>query len=118
MKSDPTFMERHGLVRWWKDMGRRYPRDGSCEICGRDTAGLAADAKALGYAPKAWLARLMFDHCHVHLWVRGLLCLPCNTDMGVYDKSLRVRQGEERRSLMTAHARKCPGCAAGPGSGT
>ena len=69
-----TFIERHGLVRWTREIGRHYPRDGSCEICGRSTAELAADAKALGYAPKVWLARLMFDHCHKHLFVRGLLC--------------------------------------------
>lgn len=108
--STGAFIERHGLVLWTREIGRHYPRDGSCEICGRSAAELAADAKALGYAPKAWLARLVFDHCHKHLIVRGLLCTACNTDMGAYDKSRYVRWGEERRPLMAAHARKCPGC--------
>ena len=43
-----SFIERHGLVRWTREIGRHYPRDGSCEICGRTLAELAADAKGLG----------------------------------------------------------------------
>ena len=31
---------------------RHYPRDGSCEICGRSTAQLAADARARADAVK------------------------------------------------------------------
>ncbi len=105
-----TFIERHGLVLWKREIGRHYPRNGSCEICGRGTAQLATDYSTHGCPRRAWLARLMFDHCHKHLFVRGLLCTACNTDMGIYDKTLRVRWGEERRPLMAAHARKCPGC--------
>ena len=106
-----SFVERYGLVLWTREIGRHYPRDGSCEICGRSTAELADYYSAYMTAQKAWIARLVFDHCHKHLIVRGLLCAACNTDMGAYDRCGRARGGEERRPLMAAHARKCPGCA-------
>ena len=54
------------------------------------------------------MTRLVFDHCHKHLIVRGLLH-GLHTD-GTNDQSGRARWGEERRPLMAAHARKCPGC--------
>lgn len=106
-----TFIGRFGVVRWDRHMGRRYPRDGVCEICWRTTAEVAADF-AGRYPPgddrNAHLRALMFDHCHAHGWVRGLLCLGCNNDMVLYDKSV----GRPRfASRCAAHARRCPDCA-------
>ena len=98
-----AFVDRYGAVRWTPHLGRRYPRDGACEVCGRTPAELAAE-----YAEdrNKHLGVLMFDHCHAHGWVRGLLCLGCNNDMVLFDKGLPAASSPRR----TAYARNCPDC--------
>lgn len=103
-----AFVDRYGAVRWTPHLGRRYPRDGACEVCGRTPVELAAE-----YAEdrNKHLGVLMFDHCHAHGWVRGMLCLGCNNAMVLYDKgSRRWRPGWQER--YAAHAAACPGCLA------
>lgn len=121
----PTFIERFGVIRWTKDIGRRYPRDGVCEICGLTGAEVADEDAAiwaefdvdLNPLRYALLSKLQFDHCHLHLIVRGLLCLPCNNAMGCYERGFGV--GGRFADRQATHVRKCPECRvlAEPGSG-
>jgi len=112
----PGFIERHGLVRWTKGIGARYPRDGSCEVCGVTAADLQARYSAAGYTETArrHFTRLVFDHCHEHGWVRGLLCLPCNNDLAILERGQRGGElpsiGTRPLLLLIAHYRKCPDC--------
>ena len=83
-----TFIERHGLIKYGQARWRRLPCPRWCEIC-RSTAHVAYG----------------FDHCHVHGWVRGILCGPCNTQM----------QGVDAGKIPLAspyveHWRRCPDC--------
>jgi hypothetical protein len=32
---------------------------------------------------------LVFDHCHAHGWVRGLVCVPCNNRLMHIETGLR-----------------------------
>jgi hypothetical protein len=106
----PMFIAEYGLVHWTKNIGARYPRDGTCEVCGITTAGLVADY-ASRYPPEdhrnVHLRKLMFDHCHIHMLVRGLLCLRCNNDMSLFERGFVV---PGRHEHLAAHYRKCPGC--------
>ena len=46
-----SFIERHGLVRYARGLGARYPRDGPCEI------GICR-----AYDMEVEAGRLVFDH--------------------------------------------------------
>jgi len=66
----------------------KYGRQGACELC---------PSKAT-----------VFDHCHMHGWIRGELCRSHNGRMQLID-------GGRRRELwepwVVAHWRRCPDCA-------
>ena len=68
------FIQRFGHIPYRKVQAKpahwraTYAATASCELgCG--AAGAHGDA-------------LVFDHCHRHGWVRGLVCTPCNTRLG------------------------------------
>jgi len=83
-----TFIERHGLIRYDGHALRSLPRPRWCEIC---------------RSPKHVTYQL--DHCHVHGWVRGVLCGPCNQQMR------RVDRGKVPLvSPYAEHWRLCPDC--------
>ena len=48
-------------------------QQGKCALC-----GIAAEMATRG--------QLVVDHCHENGHVRGLLCQPCNTELGVIEK--------------------------------
>jgi hypothetical protein len=95
-----TFIERHGYVQY-AEIGQPgqpdYPRVQSCEVCGTESAWLDP--------PFALSPFYVFDHCHTHGWVRGILCLPCNSRMGFVDR------GEPQDARLVAHRLTCPNCA-------
>jgi Recombination endonuclease VII len=80
-----TFIERHGLVQYsktryrgtarWRDRPR-YERTGPCELC---------DAGERYCGPF-----LVFDHCCLHGWVRGVICQSWNMGLGVMEWRLRA----------------------------
>jgi len=83
-----TFIERHGLIRYDGHALRSLPRPRWCEIC---------------RSPKHVTYQL--DHCHVHDWVRGVLCGVCNQQMR------RVDRGQVPLvSPYVEHWRLCPDC--------
>ena len=99
-----TFIERHGLVRYARGLGARYPREGPCEI------GIC---RAYDIEVKA--SRLVFDHCHAHGWVRGLVCVPCNNRLMHIETGLRPEPPEWQHPALAAHLMKCPECREPPG---
>jgi len=55
-----SFIERHGLVRYTRGLGARYPQEGPCEI------GICR-----AYDMQAEADRLVFEHCPAHGWSAG-----------------------------------------------
>lgn len=92
------FVVRSGFVQYSPYRLRKYSRDGLCEICGRPPSGKPI---------------LLFDHCHRHGWVRGLICNWCNIQAGY------VENDQSRRALsyflqrFPEYRRNCPDCRAG-----
>jgi Recombination endonuclease VII len=100
-----TFIARFGLVQFTKHLGKRYPRDGLCEICGLTGAEVAAERwrdEIPGDYRYPHMGKLQFDHCHDHGWVRGLLCLPCNN--GAENQSGHIDP------KIIAYRGNCPDC--------
>jgi hypothetical protein len=91
------FVLRHGRVKWTPTLGREYVRAGLCEICGRAPAGKPI---------------LLFDHCHAHGWVRGLLCNFCNDQLGFYESGQIHRCRASLVERFPAYLQNCAGCAA------
>jgi hypothetical protein len=83
------FVIRHGYVKYSAAV-KRYPRPASCEIC------LTSDGR-----------RYQFDHCHVHGWVRGILCAFCNIAVGHADRGMEPWASDPRHR---AHQFKCLDC--------
>jgi len=85
------------------------------EVAAQDAsswAGLGVDLNPLRYG---LLAKLQFDHCHRHLVVRGLLCLPCNVGLGAYEHGapgFSAPGAASLRDRLAAYASNCPGCRA------
>jgi len=54
------------------------------------------------------------DHCHVHGWVRGVLCPRCNTLMAFIDRRATLRKSAITAPLtlaaLVAYAARCPDC--------
>jgi hypothetical protein len=42
---------------------------------------------------------LLFDHCHIHGWIRGLVCNSCNTLLGQIDRGERDKQWEDGKEF-------------------
>jgi hypothetical protein len=55
---------------------------------------------------------LMFDHCHVHGWVRGLACHDCNVLLGVADAGRLAAGDSPWAPAVLAFRRNCPDCRA------
>jgi hypothetical protein len=51
------FIVTHGYVQYGNH--RKLPRRGECELCNA-------------------VRPLIFEHCHLHGWIRGMACQPCN----------------------------------------
>jgi len=91
------FIGRHGLVRYKPTLGRKYPRDGLCEVCNRPPTR----AKPI----------LLFDHCHLHGWVRGLVCSMCNDGLGFLENGRELKNVYATLATRLAKFRlNCPDC--------
>lgn len=67
----------------WAEVVERYPADNRCEICRRTPQ----EAN-----PGGRFVRLALDHCHETGALRGFLCGPCNTGLGILgDRPERVQ---------------------------
>ena len=56
--------------------------------------------------------RLVVDHCHAHGWVRGTLCLSCNTRMAYVDRMVAPLPGAVPLVELLAYLTRCPDCIA------
>lgn len=110
-----TFIDDNGIVQYDRDGKRRRswikPSQRVCEMCG------AADGK------------IVADHCHLHGWVRGWLCEPCNISIPQYEYALycpgctfspdrwhrcfpvRIAVEIDRQPALGVHLSRCPDCA-------
>jgi len=135
-----TFIERYGLVQYTGRLGARYPREGPCELglCRIKQArteqwqaeikqllqtGMLSTRKATAYEAILAIieaerprrsAMLVFDHCHRHGWVRGLICGACNIELTLFEPEPRSEWAANATgsllALVTAHVAKCPDC--------
>jgi hypothetical protein len=95
---DGGFIGRHGLVKYRPTLGRRFARGALCEVCN---------------SPPRRGMFLMFDHCHAHGWVRGLICKYCNDALGFFENGhVEHLKYVEFLAEFTEYRRKCPDCAA------
>lgn len=70
-----NFIARHGLVKYkYANMNAGIPRIKECEIPG-----------CLPKIRSGKSTRYVFDHCHKHGWIRGILCEACNYSMSNVD---------------------------------
>lgn len=63
----------------WSEVVERYPPDNRCELCGRTQQ----EAR-----PGGRVVRLDLDHDHVTNSLRGFLCGPCNSGLGMLGDTL------------------------------
>jgi hypothetical protein len=150
-----SFIKQHGLVQYTERLGRRYPREGRCELglCrlrfAREREGFEDaqrrlaelehrapfDAKTIRLRTGllGWQASLdrgprigrrnslVFDHCHQHGWVRGLICMGCNNDLALFEPEPRSEWAAQASgallALVTAYRAHCPDCHALGGAG-
>lgn len=104
----PGFIACYGPVQYSEHLGARYPRTGECEV------GICR-ALADETGPPPWKsAALVFDHCHAHGWVRGLICGACNNRVILADRgsleTVAKFYGPAGRAVLEAHLAKCPDC--------
>ena len=100
MTTADGFVARHGPMQYKPYKLRKYSRDGLCEVCNQ--------------TPRGGKPILLFDHCHAHGWVRGLLCNWCNDEIGFHENGRGIGMGYAKyldRILEYLH--NCPGCHAG-----
>ena len=100
MATADGFVVRHGLVQYRPSQLRKYSRDGLCEVCDRAPRGKPI---------------LLFDHCHAHGWIRGLVCNWCNDEIGFYENGREPSLGYRYLDRILKFLRNCPGCHAGEG---
>lgn len=75
-----TFAERYGLVQYSAARGGGYQRLGPCELHDADEGYCGPD--------------LVFDHCHLHGWIRGVICQNSNMSLaGPRGLETRLRAG-------------------------
>ena len=75
------YARRLGIA--WDEVVRRYPDDNRCEICGRTPEEAGQSGRYL---------RLSLDHCHATNALRGFICGPCNSALGLFgDSADRIR---------------------------
>ena len=97
MTTADGFVIRHGLVQYKPYQLRKYSRDGLCEICGMPPYS--------GGKPT-----LLFDHCHDHGWVRGLLCNVCNDQVAFIENGWRRIINKWVSSRFPEYRLNCPDC--------
>ena len=73
---------------------------GPCEIPGCTNVTLAA---------MYVMETFVYDHCHIHVEVRGVLCQDCNYAMSSIDKGRRWRP--ELQEAYESYWARCSGCA-------
>jgi hypothetical protein len=71
-------------------------------------AALLADLVALDDKRRA-AQPLVFDHCHVHGWVRGLVCPDCNGILGAADAG-RLADDAPWAQMIAVYRDNCPDC--------
>jgi hypothetical protein len=83
-----SFQSRYGLVPFRQyGVNRSHYVLGACECCAHS---------------------LVADHCHVHQWIRGVLCRACNAKMRQVD----VNGFRNASARAISHWLKCPDCLA------
>jgi len=63
-------------------------------------------------ASTAHLMRYVYDHCHEHGWIRGILCQGCNQRMALVDAGLGVAALGADLGHYERWRLRCPECAA------
>jgi hypothetical protein len=53
---------------------------------------------------------MLFDHCHKHGWIRGVICNSCNTIIGKIEASIPSDRSEPFRPLYEKYLRNCTEC--------
>lgn len=112
-----SFIDDYGDVKYTSGMPR-YPMERpQCEICKARSCGNCDN----GFIWLQHLSRLAtcpgcrgagsppsffeFDHCHVHGWVRGVVCQSCNQVLRGIDEGWRPAEAS-----YAEHRAKCPDC--------
>jgi hypothetical protein len=97
---------------------RRIALDAERDRLGRklDRYAVAVELDAM-HAEQLAARTLMFDHCHVHGWVRGLVCHDCNVLLGAADAGRLTADDPPWASVLMAYRRNCPDCRALDGTG-
>jgi len=72
--NDDRLLRKYGITREEFDVMSKA-QDDLCAICRRPPLGKS---------------RLSVDHCHKSLEIRGLLCDPCNTGLGMFQDSPEI----------------------------
>jgi len=100
-----TFIERHGHIKY---PVHGYLTSGPCEIprCEEYRARLDAIGEqwtrdlnerfGTHYQNASKTPTYYLDHCHIHGWVRGVICGTCNVLMGWYDRDGKITVYDER----------------------
>lgn len=108
------FIDEHGLVQYRPAM--HYSRIGSCEISGCSALRVSF-ADHQGRSARSWKVSdresspLNLDHCHVHGWIRGLVCASCNSVIRHLDnRGYLLRYRVTLREAYRAHLNQCPDC--------
>jgi hypothetical protein len=88
-----------------------------CEYAARAIASAARYKARLGYPPppidRPLSPLFVWDHCHAHDYVRGVLCRDCNQKISPWDRQDHwvLRHRQERQEAMIAYRARCPECA-------
>jgi hypothetical protein len=123
----PRLDARHaGLLAWQPgDNGERRQRRRELEASRRRRGELAAEARRLtavtvpayeamiaqvAARPSGRGAMLVFDHCHAHGWVRGVIRMACNNALISLEQGRgSVHRGAEVAALLR-YLTNCPDC--------
>lgn len=54
--------------------------------------------------------RLVYDHCHLHGFVRGVICIPCNSRMIMTERRIIPESPMRLWEGLLNHWAKCPEC--------
>jgi hypothetical protein len=79
-RTDPQYREHKRLWNWAYNWRKR----GYDNIIEEYARKLAAQDGALAICRRKTKRRLYVDHCDLTKWLRGLLCHPCNSALGLF----------------------------------